>query len=410
LKKGSDISKSSIAGIKGLVAGAVPGLKPYNVSVVDDEGKFLSQPPPSDSTAAEAESGIREQLEREMVAKVLSILEPAVGRGKVQAKASIELDFNSTEQTEESFNPTPAAVVSQQKSEERFGGANLASGVPGNPPGQQGANPNATAPERSRQSEVTNYEISKMVRHTVQPKGSVRRISVAVLLDHKTIQTQSPDGKVTTTAKPIPQQDLDAYRELVNAAIGFDKERGDIVTLENVPFYTELKPLEKDEPIPWYQRLNPVAAPAAGGGQTSVGPMMKYVTFSVIFFIVYMILFRPIKKRVFATLDGIALPRSQEQSVPQLAEGSPGKALPAASAEGADAAGDRVLGEGTAGEQELSPASALDRQIEQEFLKEAQMLDMDGRKFTVLRKRLAEKTQKEPDMIAQLVRSWIQER
>ncbi len=410
LKKGSELSKSSISGIKGLVAGAVPGLKSYSVSIVDDEGKLLSQPPPSDSTVAEAESGIREQLEREMVAKVLSILEPAVGRGKVQAKASIELDFNTTEQTEESFNPTPAAVLSQQKSEERFGGTSLASGVPGNPPGQAGAGANASAPERSRQSETTNYEINKMVRHTVQPKGSVRRISVAVLLDHKTIQSQGPDGQIITTSKPIPQPDLDAYKELVYAAVGFDKERGDIITLENVSFYAEPKSAEKIEQAPWYLRLSPVTVPAAGGWQTSLGPAMKYLSFIVIFLLVYLILFRPIKKRVFATLDSIAPARAQESSVPQLAEGSPGMALPSVAGEQAGTQPERVLGEGPGVGQEPSQVSLLDQQIEQEFLKEAQMLDMDGRKFTVLRKRLAEKTQKEPEMVAQLLRSWIQER
>ncbi len=410
LRKGNELSKSSIAGIKGLVAGAVPGLKPYNISVVDDEGRLLSQPPPSDATLAEAESGIREQLEKEMVAKVISILEPAVGRGNVQAKASIELDFNTTEQTEESFNPTPPAVVSQQKSEERFSGSSLPSGVPGNPPAQAGTGANATAPERSRQSETTNYEVSKMVRHTVQPKGSVRRISVAVLLDNKTIQTQTPDGKLVTTSKPIPQQDLDAYKELVYAAVGFDKERGDIVTLENVPFYSEPKPVEKIEPTPWYLRLSPVAVPTGGGWQTALGPAMKYLTFMVLFLLVYLILFRPIKKRVFATLDGIAPQHAQEQGTPQLTEGSPEMALPPAPPGPATSSAAPVLGEGAPATEEASPISQLDRQIEQEFLKEAQMLDMDGRKFTVLRKRLSEKAQKEPDIAAQLLRTWIQER
>ena len=409
LRKGTELSKSSVSGIKGLVAGAVPGLKPYNISIVDDEGRLLSQPPPSDSTLAEAESGIREQLEKEMVAKVLSILEPAVGRGKVQAKASVELDFNTTEQTEESFNPTPPAIVSQQKSEERFGSSTQASGVPGNPPAQSGTAANANSPDRSRQSETTNYEVSKMVRHTVQPKGSIRRISVAVLLDHRTTQTQTPDGKIVTSSRPIPQQDLDAYRELVYAAVGFDKERGDTVTLENVPFYTEPKPIEKVEPTPWYLRFTPVAAPAGGGWQSVLGPAMKYVTVLVLFLLVYLILFRPIKKRVFATLDVIAPPQAHEQAAPQLAEGTPEAALPAAPAGAAGIASPGV-GESIAAGEEAGATSMLDRQIEQEFLKEAQMLDADGRKYTVLKRRLAEKAQKEPEMAAALVRSWIQER
>ena len=101
LKPGTELSKSSIAGIKGVVAGAVRGLHTHNVSIVDDEGRLLSQSVVSgDAARTELESGIREQLEREMAGKVISILEPLVGRGKVHANASIELDFNTTEQTE----------------------------------------------------------------------------------------------------------------------------------------------------------------------------------------------------------------------------------------------------------------------------------------------------------------------
>ena len=122
LKKGAELSKSSVAGIKGVVAGAVPGLHTYNVSIVDDEGNFLSQSVESgDAARAEMESGVREQLEKEMAGKVVSILEPLVGKGKVHANASINLDFNTTEQTEETYNPNPPVILSQQKSEERSG-------------------------------------------------------------------------------------------------------------------------------------------------------------------------------------------------------------------------------------------------------------------------------------------------
>ena len=132
----------------------------------------------------------------------------------------------------------------------------------------------------------------------------------------------------------------------------------------------------------------------------------------MLFVLVYLILFRPIKKRVIATLDGMAPPKTQEQSVPQLGEGSPDMALPPASErpEVAAPGGEGLIAEGQTPGQDTSDVSALDRQIEQEFLNEAQMLGMDGRKFTVIRKRLADKAQKEPEMIAQLIRSWIQER
>ncbi len=405
LKKGCELSKSSIAGIKGLVANAVPGLRSYNVSVVDEEGKLLSQSPGSaDAARSEAESGIREQLEREMVGKVVSMLEPALGKGKVHANASIDLDFNTTEQTEETYNPTPPAIASQQKSEERLGGMTNPSGVPGvqSPPSSP---TQSSVPERSRQSEVTNYEISKLVRHTLQPKGNIRRISVAVLLDNKTVQAIGPDGKVTTTSQKLSQQDLDAYRDLVYAAVGYDKDRGDIVTLENVPFYSELHQREDLQPTPWYIRW-----------QSYLLPAIKYTSFLVLFLLVYMILFRPIKKRVFKTMEAIAPPVTQEAAV-QIGTGEDlsGKALPAAAQTEEMAALEAATqaADGTpkaSASEDVLDMSAIDDQIESELMKDAQVLDMGARKYSVLKRKLAERAQSEPEMVSQLVRSWIQER
>ncbi len=402
LKKGAELSKPSVAGIKGLVAGAVPGLRSYNVSIVDDEGKLLSQSLGSaDNGRAELESGIREQLEKEMVSKVTSILEPVLGKGKVHANASIELDFNTTEQTEETYNPSPQAIASQQKTEERVSNSGGAAGVPGVPAGT--SPPEGTVPERSRQSEVTNYEVSKLVRHTVQPKGNVRRLSVAVILDNKTVQTQGPDGKVTTTTRALSQQDLDSYRELVYAAVGYDQERGDKVTLENVPFFNEIHPKEEAAPVAWHIRWQGYLLPA-----------IKYTSFLILFLLVYLVLFRPMKKRVFQTIEGIAPVRtapelsgiSGEAAVKAIS--APAHPEEAAALESAAAAisEERQVG---SGEPDID-LNALDEQIERDFMKEAQMLDLGGRKYTVLKRKLTDKAQREPEMISQLVRSWIMER
>ena len=403
LKKGSELSKSSISGIKGLVANAVPGLRSYNVSVVDEEGKLLSQSLGSlDAARAETESGIREQLEREMVNKVTTMLEPALGKGKVHANASVDLDFNTTEQTEESYNPTPVAIASQQKSEERMGGVTNPSGVPGvqsNPASVSAT----TSPERSRQSEVTNYEVSKLVRHTLQPKGTIRRISVAVLLDNKSVQTVGSDGKVTTSSQKLSQQDLDAYRELVYAAVGYDKERGDIVTLENVPFYSELHPKEEIQQSPWYIRQ-----------QTYLLPGIKYVSFLALFLLAYLILFRPIKERVFKTMEAI-IPAASQAEAPRIApaEDMTGKALPSAEQTEETAALEAAAQAASAlpeGRPEGLDTSSIDDQIESQLMKEAQVLDLGVRKFSVLKRKLSERARSEPEMVSQLIRSWIQER
>lgn len=406
LKKGSELSKSSISGIKGLVAGAVPGLRTFNVSIVDDEGKLLSQSVESgDAARAEIESGIREQLEKEMAEKVVSILEPLVGKGKVHANASIDLDFNSMEQTEETFNPNPPVILSQQKSEERAGSSASASGVPGTQSTMtSGAQNAASIPERVRQNEVTNYEVNKLVRHTVQPKGTIiRRLSVAAILDHKTVYTRTKDGKVTTVVEPRSQKDIDAYRELVLAAVGYNEQRGDVVTIENVPFYSETKPEEQLPAVPWYVKW-----------QIYLLPAMKYSSFIVLFLIIYTVFIRPVRKRVFYALAAATPEGSSEMLQPQL---PPGETSPKALAGATQGEGTAALAGGAAGslpaaeaaslsEEELSLA-ASEEQVERELLKEAQIAEIGTRKHTALKKRLAEKAKRDPELVAQLMRSWL---
>ena len=411
LKNGADLSKSSVAGIKGVVAGAVPGLRTYNVSVVDDQGRLLSQSAETgDQARSELESGIKEQLEHDMVSKVISILEPVVGKGRVHANASIDLDFNTTEQTEETFNPNPQAILSQQRTEERVGSAAAQSGVPGTQSNVAGATvqqPGA-APERLRTNETTNYEVSKMVRHTVQPKGNVRRISVAVILDHKTAYSKGADGKVVTSSQPRTQSELDAYRELVLAAVGFSKERGDTVTLENVPFYTDSRPLEETPPAPWHVRY-----------QTYIIPGMKYLSFLFLFILLYLFLFRPVRARVLRSIAGTLPPAVHEVPGQLGAEMSQQHLAPAHHAEEPVPAGTEhaaITGhtEETEVKEEplpdLESLESLDDQIERELLKEMSMVDAGGRKTAILRKRLMDRAKREPEMISQLIRSWIQER
>jgi flagellar M-ring protein FliF len=257
---------------------------------------------------------------------------------------------------------------------------------------------------------VTNYEVSKLVRHTIQPKGSIRRLSVAVILDHKTTYTKDADGKVKTTVQPRTQQELNSYRELVLAAVGFDQERGDVVTLESVPFYKETMPEEDRPPVAWHIKWQPYLLPG-----------MKYGAFLLLFLLVYFILFKPIRKRVFQ-----AIPLSA--AGPALPAESTAQALPGAEQEGSAA---RALPSGTSGAAELPGAvagempalmhasesgvpsldlNAIDEQIEREFLKEAQMVDMDGRKYSILKSRLIEHAKRDPETISQLIRSWLQEK
>jgi flagellar M-ring protein FliF len=410
LKKGEELSKSSISGIKGLIAGAVPGLHTYNVSIVDDQGQMLAQSMETgDAVRADMESGVREQLEKEMAGKVVSILEPLVGKQKVQANASIDMDFNSSEQTEETFNPNPSLILSQQKSEERAGGTAGSSGVPGTQSNMGLSSPSSSASsgERVRQSEIVNYEVNKLVRHTIQPKGMVHRLSVAVILDNKTAYTKSKGGQVISRSIPRSEKELESYRELVLAAIGYNEQRGDVVTLENVAFFSDIKPEETVPAKPWYLNISK---------QTNLMPMVKYGLILLMFFFAYLIFIRPIRNRVFNSISS-SLPAPHHSEAAQLTDGSgqvkalPNAANPEEIAAPASASNPSLhAGEPIMMEDIISLETATDEQIERELMREANSVDKGNRKYTAIKKKLTDRAKKDPEIVSQLIRSLLRER
>jgi flagellar M-ring protein FliF len=407
MKPGAELSKSSIAGIKGVVAGAVPGLHTHNVSIVDEEGQLLSQSVESgDAARSEIETGIREQYEKEMVGKVVSILEPLVGKGKVRANASIDLDFNTTEQMEETYNPNSPVVLSQQKSEERAGASSITSGVPGTQSNMSMSAPQSvnSVPEHVRQSESTNYEVNKLVRHTVQPKGMIRKLSLAVILDHKTVYDKSNNGTITSRSERRLPEEIKAYRDLVLAAVGFNEQRGDIVTIENVPFYSESKPEEQLPPVPWYSKWH---------SQPYLLPSIKYCSLILLFLLAYLMLFRPVHKRLFQAMSVAAIGPGLSGEIQLSAEAAKALTEGKRPEELAASEGRAVPGLPAAestGEDVVSLETATDEQIERELMKEATAVDMGGRKYVVMKKRLVEKAKKDPEMVSQLIRTLLREK
>jgi flagellar M-ring protein FliF len=108
-----------------------------------------------------------------------------------------------------------------------------------------------------RGSETTNYEISRVTRHTVRPRGAIEKLSVAVILDNEAVLTKNGDGTVTRTTKPRAPETLQKIQGLVAAAVGLDTERGDNLTVENVPF--EEAPIEDVPTVSTWQRVVPQA-------------------------------------------------------------------------------------------------------------------------------------------------------
>lgn len=261
LNAGRSLDRSQIAGIVHLVASSVPEMKPEAVSVLDDTGKLLSQPVNGPDGAAGGVDAQQlqyvQQIETLYRQRILDILEPVVGRQNVKAQVTAEVDFSQTEQTSETHKPnqTPESgtIRSQQLLESSNPGPGGPSGVPGatsnQPPGPNAAPINAqaqalapgaaasapAAPMSTRRESIINYEVDKTVRVVRAGTGVVKRLSAAVVVNHRS----ETDAKGKTTVVPISEQQLEKMTALVRETIGFSQERGDSVNLMNAPFAQE---------------------------------------------------------------------------------------------------------------------------------------------------------------------------
>jgi flagellar M-ring protein FliF len=259
---GRPIQAEQVAAVVHLVASSVPNLSPDQVTVVDQTGKLLTSQQSSDQLRlSTTQFEYRKNVEDYYTKRIEDILTPILGDNGVRAQVSADIDFTQTEQTQENFNPDLPAVRSEQTFEDHSDGASIAAGVPGalsnQPPvatgdakGQKNQR-NTTKPENSVSRITRNYELDKTVSHTKYQTGTVRKISIAVVVDdHK---KTNDDGTVERT--PRTEEELKRITTLVKDAIGFSAERGDSVNVINASFaptpVAEASPEPKFFEKPW---------------------------------------------------------------------------------------------------------------------------------------------------------------
>jgi flagellar M-ring protein FliF len=250
LALGSRLRRDQVEGIMNLVAASVPGLEPEKVTVVDTFGTILSKgliQPPDAARLTVDELNFRRRYENGLEESLQTMLERVVGKHRVVVRVSADLDFNKVEKTEELYDPDQVAIRSEHRQVEQNGGGETAAGVPGaasNVPNRQ-IQTNAASGGKSgssRLDELKNYEISKLVSHTVMPVGMVKRISVAVMVDGK----YQGDGKEKSFTPRSPAE-IAIYTNMVKNAIGFNKKRGDTVEVAAVAFDNETQKQEIQE-------------------------------------------------------------------------------------------------------------------------------------------------------------------
>jgi flagellar M-ring protein FliF len=217
--------------IRNLVASAVDGLTPDRVVLVDAAGHLPLGPKTADALRLSAE----EALEQKLVAT----LEPVTGAGNVRASVTLDYAAAATEETEESYDPDQTVTLSMQRSEQSTGSQPIAVGVPGtasNAPNSHAlpVYPQQTTQPQTAKTESGTYGASKTVRHVVENPGKVRRMTAAIVVNDRLFQPATRDRAAQW--QPRSPDELRNLTALVQAAVGFDSTRGDLLTVEDLAF------------------------------------------------------------------------------------------------------------------------------------------------------------------------------
>lgn len=263
LQPGRALDDGQISAIVHLVSSAVAGLPPGNVTVVDQSGRLLTQSGVAGRDLNDAQLKYTADVESRVQRRIEAILGPIVGNGNVHAQVTAQLDFASKEQTEEQYAPNggdPAQAVlrsRQVNSSEQIGGQ-YPGGVPGalsnqpapansapittpqngqngqngqqNAQGQQTTSTNtaSSGPRNTTHNETNNYEVDRTIRHTKMNVGDVQRLSVAVVVNYRTLA----DGKTAA----LTADQLKQIEDLTREAMGYTEKRGDTLNVVNSPF------------------------------------------------------------------------------------------------------------------------------------------------------------------------------
>jgi flagellar M-ring protein FliF len=280
------LSQEAIQSVVNLVSAGVPGLRPQDVTVVDSNLHLLVQA--GDGNDPRAKSGMEEDLRQKTEARLSQavelMLERSLGAGHVRAEASIRMNFDKVNETQEKYDPDGSVVRSTQnvssnnKTTDKTGPVSLQNNLP-----NADAGATASGSQEGRQEETTNYEIGKTVRAIVHDQPQVERITLAVMVDG--VDEVGADGKHSWKARD--QADLDRIEKLVKSAVGFDEKRGDRLDVVSMPFVTTVEAAE----------AAPLTRPAKMNGDLLT--LVQMIAFGVVGFGIIILTARSI----FATLN-----------------------------------------------------------------------------------------------------------
>ena len=371
---GQRLEKQQVLSIQHLVAAAVPGLKPAMVSIVDNSGALLARGSDEDDlsgTASTAEE-MRLAYQSRLARTIERLLERSVGPGNVRAQVTAAMDFDRITENSEIFDPDGQVVRSTQTIEEESGSSD-GKGIPpvtvaGNLPDVALPSPEGTASEANalRNEETVNYEISKTVKTHVRETGTVRHLSVAVLINGTTTTTEEGE----TVYEPRAPEEMEQLATLVSSAAGYDETRGDTIEVINMRFVDPAEGLPEESGAGWFD--------------FSAAPLMRaaeVLVLGVVAVLVLLLVVRPLVGRmVEGGMEG-GVVRLPEETAPRTAIAGPQEPI----------------------EREPTQSESVAEEIDQ-------MIDIgkvEGRVRASSVKKIGEIVDKHPEEAVAIIRNWL---
>lgn len=403
LRPGSRLLPQNVTALTNLIASAVEGLTPEAVTLLDTRGNLLSLPKrastdPDAAQPSDATLEYRQKLENNLLAKVNATLEPLLGSGRFRTGVSVDCDFTSGEQSEETLDPNKSVMVTSQKTEDASAPA-VSSGTPGTasnlprPPGRIGYGANGI----SRKTENITYQTSRLVRHVRLPQGTVKRISLSVLLDND-LKWEGAGKKMKRVLTPPTAEKLKTIRELVSGIAGLSTERGDVLVVESLPFESTSSSEPPSELSPSAPAVDPRIpkwlAPLLSDSRSFVIAAIVGATAVLLLFGLLFLLLRKGKKKP-SVQSPVALPGAHE--------------LERKKETGAEAALSPVDG-GVPEPDRLQIREEAQRQLDQELSNQLSLPTLTSKKGEVLVKLLRDMIQKDNATATNVVRTWLTEK
>ncbi|MCE1205005.1 MAG: flagellar M-ring protein FliF [Holophagaceae bacterium] len=368
--------------IVNLVAASVEGLKPEQVVVIDQFSRILSRTGRDPMVgASDAQKKVAREEEDHLVRRVTELLEPVVGIGKVRATAHVDLDFDKVKINEEKFDPQGQVERSVQQKDEKVQKRDAGAGLPGTAsnvaPATGGASANVTESSEKKET-TTNYEITKTVSATDKATGTIKRVTLAVIVDHLSAWDKDAKGEPVQKFTARSADELKKIRDQVSAAVGIQPKRGDELTVENMAFATlQTNPKEEAE------------------ARTAERWALAYkflpgLIYGVLGLAVFFMLILPMLRRMSAAINRPA-------------------PLRVASADGGEASMAGVGGGSTRKPVQVKSMTEIEAEIEAELNADAAFSAPEARRRELIKKRLQEGSSEDPETMASLVRSWLLE-